>query len=190
MESSKGRVAIYIDGGNFYQRLREAGVPRGTKFNYSKLVDFLLRGRTLVSKRYYVGIVRNHDHTDKSQQMVEGQQKFLSKLEGEGFTIKRGRIVYDHKIREKGVDVKIAIDLIVGAVDNLYDTAVVVSSDTDLIPAIKYAKFKDKKVEYVGFSAQPSLGMARESTLSVLLLPDDLQKFTSPGEGKGTRAAA
>jgi uncharacterized LabA/DUF88 family protein len=136
--TSSKRVAIFIDGGNFYRRLRDAGLARGARFNRSALVDFLLRGRSLVAKSYYIGIVRNHDHSPKSQKMVEDQQKFLGKLEGEGFSIRRGRIVYDHKIREKGVDVQIAMDLLIGAVEDCYDTAVIVSSDTDLIPAIRY----------------------------------------------------
>lgn len=177
MSSATERVAIYIDGGNFYRRLREAGLPSGVRFDHSAFVESLLRGRALTSKRYYIGIVRNHDHTEKSQRMVEAQQKFLSGLSGEGFTIKRGRIVYDHGVREKGVDVKIALDLVVGAVDDLYDTAIIISSDTDLIPAIKYVRFRKRIVEHVGFSHAPSLGMIREATSSVLLLPDDLQKF-------------
>lgn len=177
MESGE-RVSIYIDGGNFYQRLKESGVGRGTRFDYSALIEFLLRQRQLRSKRYYVGIVRNHDQSEQSQQRVESQQKFLSGLEKEGFEIKRGRIVYDHKIREKGIDVKIAVDIVTDAVDNHYDTAVIVSSDTDLIPAIEYVRGRGKKVEYVGFATKPSLGMAHESTLSVLLLPDDIKKLT------------
>jgi hypothetical protein len=100
--TAKERIAIYIDGSNFYQRIREAGIPRGSKFDYSALAHFLSRGRQLVSKRYYVGIVRNHDHTAKSQQLVDHQQRFLANLEAEGYAIERGRIVYDHKIREKG----------------------------------------------------------------------------------------
>lgn len=178
MSDSSERVVVFIDGGNFYRRLRDAGLPKGSRFNYPGLIDHLLRGRTLVAKTYYIGIVRNHDHSAKSQTMVEDQQKFLSKVEAEGFEIKRGRIVYDHKIREKGVDVQIAIDLVVGAAEDRYDTAVVVSSDTDLIPSIRYVRSKGKTVEYAGFSAQPSLGMARESSLSVLLLPDDIKQLT------------
>lgn len=34
------------------------------------------------------------------------------------------------------------------AVDNLYDTAIVISSDTDLIPAVLYIQYKKKKIEY------------------------------------------
>jgi len=41
-------------------------------------------------------------------------------IQNEGFIIKQGRVMYDAgKIKEKGTDVKIAVDLIVGAVDNM-----------------------------------------------------------------------
>ncbi len=178
MGLTRERVAIFVDGGNFYRRVREAGLLKGSKFEYPALMNFLLRGRMEVDRTYYIGTVRNHDQTPKSQQMVEDQQKFLSKLQAEGFAVKRGRIVYDHKIREKGVDVQIAIDLVIGAAEDVYDTAVLVSSDTDLIPAIRYVRGKGKRVEYVGFSTHPSLGMTKESSLSVLLLPDDIRRFT------------
>jgi uncharacterized LabA/DUF88 family protein len=176
----KERVAIYIDGSNFYKYLKdeEIGFPKGIKFNYNKFVEFLTRGRVCVSKRYYVGIARNLDNTQKSEQIVKGQQKFLSKLENDGFSIKRGRIIYDKgKIREKGTDVKIAVDLVIGAVDNLYDTSILVSSDTDLIPAIKYIKYKEKKFEYVGFSHNPSFGMQKYADFSRLLLQEDIERF-------------
>lgn len=177
MSASGKRIALYIDGGNLYRRLRESGFPQDKRFDHSAFVEFLRRGRATVSKAYYVGIVRNFDHSSKSQRMVGAQQKFLAGLEAEGFLIKRGRIVYDHKIREKGVDVQIAIDLIIDAIEDRYDTALIVSSDTDLIPAIRYVRSRGKAVEYVGFSAKPSLGMTRESTLTVLLLPEDIQKL-------------
>ncbi len=176
----KERVAIYIDGNNFYNRLKEPEInfPKGVNFNYSEFINFLLGDRELISKRYYIGIVKNFDGKEKSKKMVSSQQKFLSELENQGFSIKRGKIIYDNgKPREKGVDVKIAIDLITGAIDDLYDTAILISSDTDLIPAIKYIKFKDKKLEYVGFSHNPSFGMIKWSTTRRLLLPEDINRF-------------
>jgi hypothetical protein len=39
METSGERIAVYIDGSNFYQRLKEAGVTRGTKFNYTAFIS-------------------------------------------------------------------------------------------------------------------------------------------------------
>lgn len=176
----KEKVVVYIDGNNFYKYLKheEISFPEGLKFDYSKFVEFLVGERQCISKRYYVGIARNFNGTEKSKQIVRGQQKFLSGIEKEGFSIKRGRIMYDEgRIREKGTDVKIAVDLIVGAIDNLYDTAILVSSDTDLIPAVRYIKHKEKKLEYVGFSHAPSLGMQKYADLSVLLRPEGIEKF-------------
>jgi hypothetical protein len=60
----------------------------------------------VVSKFYYIGMVRNHDNTVKSQTMVESQQKLLTGIGNDGYEIKKGKIVYDNKIREKGVDVQ------------------------------------------------------------------------------------
>jgi len=180
----KEKVAVYIDGSNFYHYLKdkEISFPKGTKFNFRLFADFLIGDRECISKRYYTGIFRNIDNTARSMELVRGQQKFLSKLEDDGFIIKRGRILYDNnsfknKPREKGTDVKIAADLIIGAVDNLYDTAILVSSDTDLIPAIKYIKYKNKKLEYVGFSHSPSFGVMKYTNFSKLLLPADIERF-------------
>ncbi len=174
----KKRAAIFIDGGNFYRKIRESGViPKGIRFDYVKFADFIARGKNISAKLYYIGIVRNQDGTEKSQKMVESQQKLLSGLENDGYEVRRGRIVYDNKIREKGVDVQIAIDLVIGAVEDKYDTAIIVSSDTDLIPAIKYVRGKGKQVEYVGFSHAPSLGMIKESDDRILLLKEQLEKF-------------
>ena len=172
------RVAIFIDGGNFYRRIRQDNlIPKGTKFSYAKFAEFLARGRVVSLKSYYIGIVRNYDKTIISQKMVESQQKLLSNIMNVGYEIKRGKIVYDNKIREKGVDVNIAIDLVIGAVENKYDTAIIVSSDTDLIPAIKYIRSKGKTVEYVGFAKSPSLGMIKESDDRILLIKEQMETF-------------
>ncbi|SRR3989338_2370380 len=175
----KEKVVVYIDGGNTYRKLKELGLPQKDKrFNYSAFVNHLVGERNLASKRYYVGIVKNHDNSKKGGDMVKSQQKFLSGLENERFIVKRGRIMYDKdRIREKGVDVKLSVDLVIGAVDNLYDTAIVVSSDTDLIPAIQYVRNgKNKQVEYIGFASKPSFGLIKSSK-SRLFAESDLIQF-------------
>lgn len=178
MKNPQKRIAIFIDGGNFYRRIRQDNlIPKGTKFNYLKFANFLARERIISTKSYYIGIVRNHDQTPKSQKLVESQQKLLSYIMNAGYEIKRGKIVYDNKIREKGVDVQMAIDLVVGAVENTYDTAIIVSSDTDLIPAIKYIRSKGKQVEYIGFAQSPSLGMIKESDDRILLIKEQIETF-------------
>ncbi len=180
LSNKKEKMAVYIDGNNFYKYLKdkEINFPKGVKFDFNKFIDYLVRDRRCISKRYYVGIARNLDNTEKSKGIVRGQQKFLSEIENNGFAIKRGRVMYDKgRIREKGTDVKIAVDIIIGAVDGLYDTVILVSSDTDLIPAIKYIRYRGKKLEYVGFSHSPSLGIQKYADLSVLLRKEDVERF-------------
>jgi uncharacterized LabA/DUF88 family protein len=177
----KERVAVYIDGSNFYGYLKdkEINFPKGSKFDFKEFVDFLIGDkRELISKRYYTGVFRNLDGSNKSKNLVSGQQKFFTNIQKDGFIIKRGRIMpLGNLYKEKGTDVKISVDLIVGAVDNLYDTAILVSSDTDLIPAIRYIKYRKKKLEYVGFAHAPSLGIQKYADFSILLLPRDIEKF-------------
>ncbi len=77
----KETVAIYIDGGNTYRKLKESGLPeKGSRFNFSDFVNYLVGDRKLVSKRYYVGIVKNFENSDKGNIMVKKQQKFLSRF--------------------------------------------------------------------------------------------------------------
>lgn len=70
---------------------------------------------------------------------------------------------------EKGVDVQLAVDLLVGAYEKSYDTAILISSDTDLIPAIKKVQQLGKKIEYIGFAHQPSIALQRIARCTQLL---------------------
>jgi uncharacterized LabA/DUF88 family protein len=180
------RVRIFIDGGNTYKALFKGAsiripslVAKGKKFSYKDFATSVAAGREITGMSYYVGVVRDHDHTDKSRDMVIGQQKFLSHLENDCFLVERGKIVYDHNIREKGVDVKMAIDLVIGAMEDTYDTAILLSSDTDLVPAIKYIQSKGKKVEYIGFSNSASFGLIKECDTQRVFGVADLTPFIS-----------
>jgi uncharacterized LabA/DUF88 family protein len=79
-----------------------------------------------------------------------------------------------HKFHEKGVDVHIAVAILVAAYENLADRIILISSDTDLIPAIAKAQEKGKIVEYVGFSHKISLAMARSCRETRTLTRADL----------------
>ena len=130
-----------------------------------------------MSIKYYIGVVRDTDHSSKSLLMVSNQQKFFQKLEDIGIIVERGRIVYDHSIREKGVDVKMAIDMVIGAYENEYDSVILISSDTDLMPALKFIQSKGKKIEYVGFSARTSVALLTQSDAQRVFSLQDLQPF-------------
>jgi len=52
---------------------------------------------------------------------------------------------------EKGVDVNLAIDLVTFAFENKYDIAILISNDSDFVPAVKKAQNYGKKVYNVKF---------------------------------------
>ncbi len=47
------------------------------------------------------------------------------------------------KAEEKGVDVALAVDLVTNAVDGNYDIGILMSNDTDLLPAVEYVQRMD-----------------------------------------------
>ena len=67
--------------------------------------------------------------------------------------------------------------MLVATYENLCDRIILVSSDTDLEPAINKTKQKGKVVEYVGFSHKASVAMVRFCSESTLLRKEDLGKL-------------
>ena len=55
------RVAIFIDGSNFYYKLRAFGISNAIYFGYGDFASWLANGREIMDKRYYVGVVRAKD---------------------------------------------------------------------------------------------------------------------------------
>jgi len=178
--SNEERVFIIIDGNNFYHRLKETFSPEAKllDFHYQDFANWLARGRKIIKKKYCVGVVRAKPDDKKGQQMRINQQKLFAKLRKDGWILEYGYLLNaDGKYHEKGVDVQIAVDLLIGAYEDLYDTAVLVSSDTDLIPALIKAREMKKKIEYIGFSHKPSYGLITHSDIRRLFTKDDIQQF-------------
>lgn len=210
------RVQIFIDGGNFYHlALKKLGVTEA-EFLFDDFVSFLANGRNIVSqgKRFYIGTVREQLGDPRSKEAMSKQTRLFTILKSTGWDIKTSKLrmrterikidsrvenyeelkkkgvteVIIHTKREKGIDVKLATDLIVGAVDDRYDTAIIVSSDSDLVPALDWVRMrKAKKVEYVGFSlidkkdehnnTRPLQTMFMHTNIQRVLVEADLRKF-------------
>lgn len=154
MTKNKTKVAIFIDGSNFYFKLKSLHLENLSRFDYRKFIEWLARGRTIVCGGYFVGVVRAKPDDQKGQKMRQAQVRLFNFLRSkkQNFIIHKGYLMENNGIyHEKGVDVKIATELLVGAYENLYDEAIVLSSDTDLIPAMQKVKWLGKKVEYIGF---------------------------------------
>jgi uncharacterized LabA/DUF88 family protein len=169
------RVFIIIDGSNFYHRLKEIKLKNLLRFDYRKFSKFLAGKRKIALKRYYIGAIRTKEGEPKSFELWKNQRKLIGQLQKAGFEIGFGHMLKTDRYHEKGMDVLMAVDLLVGAYEDLYDTAILASSDTDLIPALDKARGKGKKIEYIGFSHNPSYALIAHSGIRRLLRAEDLK---------------
>lgn len=180
----KQRCIILIDGSNFYFKLKDLKLENLISFDFASFAKTLAKDAKISSSVYYIGKIKT-DGSEKSNRMLANQQKLFAHLKKSNFKYSLGYLLKsDGKFHEKGVDVNIAVDILVATYENICDTIILVSSDTDLLPAVKKAKEKGKKVEYVGFSHQPSVAMVANCTSSRLLTKDDLSPFISPSKKK------
>lgn len=174
----KKRSLVVIDGSNFYFKLRDFNLHRSHyEFKFDDFVKSICEPSESIQSIYYVGKVRT-DGTKKTAELHSKQRKLIANLvkcniQYElGFLLKSGG-----KMHEKGVDVNMAVDILVATYEDICDHIVVVSSDTDLIPAIKKAKEKGKTVEYIGFKHMPSKAMIANCSIHKLLTKEDIKKF-------------
>ena len=178
--SNTERVAVFVDGSNFYRKLKEVGVHHTPHFRYRELAEWLAHGRTIVYCGYYIGVVRAKLGDSKAEAMKNQQVNLFNNLgsKRQRFVVHRGYIMEHQGVYyEKGGDVKLAVDLLAGAYEDLYDTAILLSSDTDLVPAIQKVRMLGKNVEYIGFAHRPSLGLQKHVTLSRLLIKSESEPF-------------
>lgn len=175
---NKTKIFIIIDGSNFYHRLKEIKIKNILNFNYKKFASkFISKKDKLILAKYYIGAIRTEPGNKKSHELRKNQKILFNNLRKHGFEIGFGHMLKTDKYHEKGVDVLIAVDMLIGAYENFYDKIILISSDTDLIPAIIKVREKGKKIEYIGFSHKPSLGLIANSDIRRLLTKEDLEEF-------------
>jgi len=148
----KKKILVQFDGSNFYNKVKKI-LPQVhlTNFDYAGLAQTLAKDKS-VEIIYYVGEIRKYPGNKKSQTLYANQQKLFTNLRNQNIEIKLGYLLMsDGKFHEKGVDVQIAVDIVRGSIKNEYDKFYLISSDTDLLPAIQTAKDEKKEIIYVGF---------------------------------------
>lgn len=174
---AKQRCIVLIDGSNFYFKLKDLRLHHLLSFNFSSFAKKLAKESEVMSIIYYVGKIRT-DGTKKTLELHTNQQKLFEYLKKHKVIYSLGYLLKsDGAYHEKGVDVNIAVDILVATYEDLADRIILVSSDTDLLPAIKKAKEKGKLIEYVGFSHKVSVAMVANCSESTLLKREDLEPF-------------
>ena len=149
------RVMVFIDGANLYKCVKD-GLNISRQVDVEKLSHKLVNGRTLMRIYYY-----NTPTPSTDEVSMKANQKFLDKLGWiNNLQLRLGRIVpkeYEVKCSkcnesiiykthtQKGVDTRIAVDMVTLATGDAYDIAILVSGDSDLSEALNYIREHTKK---------------------------------------------
>jgi len=178
------RAFVFIDGGNFYFKLKELTYKLNGKyslidFNFRGFSEWLVKPNELSEVRYYLGIVKRERNNPKSEKLYADQQRLIGKLQQQNINITFGHVIRhpDRTHHEKGVDVRLAVEMIRFARENKYDIAYLVSSDTDLVAAVEEVRAFGKKIQYVGIPKGQSYGLSSVADDVRLLRPEEIEQF-------------
>ncbi len=166
---------ILIDGSNFYFKLKKFAINQST-FSFGTIVSEIAETYDILRTTYYIGRIRT-DGSIKSQRMFDAQRKLLQELKRSGIQYSLGYLLKSgDAYHEKGVDVQMAVDICITAYEQTCDTVFLISSDTDLIPAIHIAMKKGIEIVYVGFHNMLSVALSKKATRICVLDQCLLQK--------------
>lgn len=148
-------------------------------FNFKKFAEWLVNPNELVEVRYYLGAIKRERDNPKSERMYADQQKLIGKLQQQKIFITLGQVIRhpDKSYHEKGVDVRLAVEMIRFARLDKYGLAYLVSSDTDLVAAVEEVQSCNKKVQYVGISKGQSFGLSSAADDVRLLRQEEIGQF-------------
>jgi uncharacterized LabA/DUF88 family protein len=142
------RVKAYVDGFNLYHGLK---ARHGRKYLWLDLQELALRllkpAQRLIEVQYFTARVRNQPEAEQRQtayldalaahcplvNIVQG--RFQEKTH-ECWSCGSRWVSYE----EKETDVSIAVQLVEDGVSDVFDTALLISADSDLCPAVRSLK--------------------------------------------------
>jgi uncharacterized LabA/DUF88 family protein len=165
------RVAVFVDYQNTFHGARgvfQLGHDRAGQIHPWKLGELLTdRGRRIDDGRRLTTVktfrgepVRSHSrvgqaaaHRQAGAWAATGVQPVTRPLRYRRIGVDaRGAPVFE--VREKGIDVLIAIHMTLGAVRDEYDVAILMSADSDLAPAVETVRDLGKRCEVAGWRSR------------------------------------
>ncbi len=174
------KTIAYIDGQNFLYKIAERVIASGLATSKQEVsavdIPYLLKQifpSEQLEIRYY-GVAKIRQQRNYGEEIQEKSVQFADNLRRMRNCLAKTDVEFratgvlkvrdrdeckkcgatDYKFQEKGVDVGLAVDIVADSLRNQVDHIILVSSDTDLVPAIKVAKEAGRKITYVGFDNQ------------------------------------
>ncbi len=164
LSDKMSKIAVFIDGFNLYHALDHFdGAPDHNRYckykwlNLRKLASMFVFGKDTLEEVLYFTTLATWDAGKTARHRL-----YIRALENEGVTVIYGEFKRKKKhcqrckgdfwsFEEKQTDVNIALYLFQLAILERYDKAIIISGDTDLLPAVKVVRavFLSKQIGVV-----------------------------------------
>jgi uncharacterized LabA/DUF88 family protein len=200
---------MYIDGENFLFKV--ADILKANKlikeksdikkFKISHLTTVISKQIKIDQTLFYAA--KLHKYTEskslerKSSVLIESQRRLKRYLTNDkALFITSGHVRLQNYIparngqrekvlfKEKGVDVRLAIDIMADVCDRKVGTVFLVSSDSDMIPVVREAQKRGAKVVYVGFATQPNKGLTATCDKAILFRDEEIVEGWRRGQDR------
>ena len=178
----KAKAIVLVDGQNFLNKVNEVIDKESVKPSSLDILNIQLRDLitnvfqpykdiNIKDIYYYSAKIRMHPKTKKkSYQLIANHRQLKNNLEKQGIKcIKAGNVRAQEEkagkgktkitFKEKGVDVRISVDMVSFACDKKYDVLILCSSDSDIQPAVSESRKRGSQVYYLGFAMSPNKGL-------------------------------
>jgi len=151
---SLARLMAFIDGG--YLRSNFELKCNSTSLNFEVLKnEFVSNFNANCQGKYDGDLLRVYYYdaaVKPSNEKFKAQENYFSKIRAiNGFDIRLGRLIHSGnqgtgRLRQKGVDVRLAVDMISKAYQNHYDFAILLAGDNDFLDVVEEVKDAGKRV--------------------------------------------
>ena len=192
------KTVVYIGGQNFMysvtENLKNAGLVSDKQEVSSINIPLLLKTVLYVDSlgdteiRYY-GVSKIKRQEDYGEYMLEKSIKFADNLRRLKGCLAKYGVRYvpcgqlrprdadkcrncgfeDYKFQEKGVDVGLAVDMVRDILKRGVEHVILISSDTDLVPAVRVAKDEGARITYLPFDKRVirPLSVLSDTTITI-----------------------
>lgn len=196
------KTIVYIDGQNFLykvsERLINANLISDKQDIYSLNISNLIQPffpKEKLEIRYY-GVKKIYHGKNVTKEISEKSIRFSDSLRRFKNYLRKDGVIYvpkgslkmrtsesckkcgyiDYHFQEKGVDVGIAIDLVRDAITKQCSKIALVSSDTDLLPALQIVKEEKVKIAYISFSGQATISLVKTADQHLIIKDSEIIK--------------
>lgn len=194
------RISFFIDGFNLYHSLKQNS-PQSRWLDLHALCSAFLKDDEAIEKIYYfTALSWNPSKAEKHKRYIKAlRTKGVIPVLGKFKSVQKrcnicGRYYETHE--EKRTDVNIAMSLFEDGMKDLYDKAVIISGDSDLIPPIEkvQSNFPSKKIgviipisrrakelkEVADFSGKITQKILKQSLFPAKIILPDGSEIESP----------